>query len=80
MKTIKEINVETRFQVGLGDVEVSDQVFEGLCLIYDNGRIQDSEGTSSSDEKISAAFEWLTVYIKEADAFEWSYEINDMIE
>jgi hypothetical protein len=79
MKNIKDITVEVRYKVGLGDYEVSDAVYKGLCKIQDKGSMSNSELTNCN-ETVSKAFEWLSDHISENDAYEWEYEIIDLID
>ena len=80
MKTIKDLTVKVTYSAGIGDAEVSDEVMNGLEKIQDeyHGEISADIGTTTDDDEILAAFEWLTNNIKEADAFDWNYEIVDL--
>lgn len=71
MKVIKDLTVKVTYTVGLGDVEVSDEVFEQLEQMADYGF---SVGIGDS-EKYEKAFEWLMNNIREDDAMEWEYEV-----
>ena len=44
MKTIKDLDVKVTYRVGLGDVEASDEVFEQLNKIAENGGEIDGMG------------------------------------
>ena len=71
MKVIKDLTVKVTYTVGLGDVEVSDEVFEQLNKMAIYGI---SVGIGDS-EKYEKAFEWLMNNIREEDAMEWEYEV-----
>ena len=76
MRTIKDLTVETTFRVGLGDIEVSDNVYDGLMRFDEYfGKAEDC-----SDENICDALAWLNDNIKLDDASDWSFEIIDIIE
>ena len=72
MKTIKNLRVTVTYTVGLGNVEVPDNVFEQL----ENNQ----EIDNINDDKQSDAMEWLGQHIKEEDAMDWRYEIDDIEE
>lgn len=69
MKTIKNLTVTVTYIVGLGNVEVSEEVYNDLTEHYENNVWEVPED--------SIAAEWLADNIKEKDAMNWSYEIND---
>ena len=72
MRTIKDLTVKVTYTVGLGDVEVSDEVFEQLEQMADHGfSICDSE-----INKFPEAFNWLSDNISEEDALYWEYEVE----
>lgn len=70
MKTIKDLTVTVTYTVGLGNVEVSEEVYNDLMEHYDNNVWEVPED--------SIAAEWLADNIKEKDAMNWSYEIDDL--
>lgn len=70
MKTIKKLTVTVTYTVGLGNIEVPDEVYDDLAKHYD-----DNEWEVPED---SIAAEWLADNIKEKDAMSWSYEIDDL--
>lgn len=72
MKTIKNLTVTVTYTVGLGNVEVPDNVFEQL----ENNQ----EIDNINDDNQSDAMEWLGQHIKEEDAMDWSYDIDDIEE
>ena len=79
MKTIENLTVQCTFGVGLCDIEVPDEVYDGLLKIYDNiGDIDYNYASQKADKNVSKAFDWLSDNINLSDADEWSYEINDM--
>lgn len=72
MKTIKDLYVKVTYTVGLGDVEVSEEVFEQLEKMADYGfTVEDCESS-----KYPEALEWLAYNIKERDAMDWAYEVE----
>ena len=70
MKTIT-INVTCKYDVEITS-EVSDEVYEQLCDIYDNGG-----SISDCDMENSRAMDWLADNVNERDALNWEYEIDD---
>lgn len=70
MKTIKNLTVTVTYTVGLGDIEVPEEVYDDLTEHYDNGAWEVPED--------SIATEWLAENIIEKDAMSWSYEIDDL--
>ena len=72
MKVIKDLTVKVTYTVGLGDVEVSDEVFEQLEQMEDYGfSVEDCESS-----KYPEAFDWLSYNIRERDAMDWAYEVE----
>lgn len=83
MKTIKNIQVKVTYTVGYGNLVVPDNVYDALVEFYDNngGIIPDPDTCFlNGDKKLGCASEWLADNIKEADAFDWNYEIENMDE
>ena len=72
MKVIKDLKVTVTYTVGLGDVEVSDEVFEQL---RDMGEYEFSVGVDDT-EGYEEVFEWLMNNIREDDAMDWKYEVG----
>jgi hypothetical protein len=73
MKTIKDLSVNVTYRVGLGDLEVSEKVFEQLNEIADNGVSIDGTGMDYPE-----ANEWLKDNIKERDCCDLEYEIEEL--
>lgn len=73
MKTIKNLQVTVKYTAGFENVEVPDDVYEGLM----NGCLFDSESLNMSDEE-NAAMEWMADHISERDAMSWEYEVDDV--
>ena len=73
MKTIKDLDVKVTYRVGLGDVKVSDKVFEQLNEIAENGGEIDGTGMDYIE-----ASEWLRDNIKEADCCDIEYDITEL--
>jgi len=74
MKTVKDLTVEVKYRVGLGNVEVPDDVFEQLVEAADNW---DRIYPTMMNKYVEAA-EWLTENIRERDCMDWEYEIEDI--
>lgn len=75
MKTIT-LQVTCKYDVEITR-DVSDEVYEQLCDIYDNGgTISDGE---IRDDK-AKAMDWLADNVNECDALNWEYEIYDFNE
>lgn len=70
MKTINNLTVTVTYTVGLGNIEVPKKVYDDLIKHYDN------ESWEVHEDSIAA--EWLADNIKEKDAMNWSYEIDDL--
>ena len=75
MKRLKNLTVSCTYTVGLTDVEVPDEVYEGLASRDDFA----ADMLNMSDEE-NAAFEWLVDNIEERDAMEWICEVDEMEE
>lgn len=78
MRIIKKLTVKMTYRVGLGNVEVPDDVYDSLAKCYDEGG--DVPMPNESDEGFAEASEWLADNIREADAMDWEYEIEDFAE
>jgi hypothetical protein len=80
MKIIKDLTCEVTYTVGLGNLKVPDDVYAGLCEMFDKGskisHISSSEGQSKN---MVSALEWLRDNIKERDSMDWICEILDLI-
>lgn len=74
MKTIKDLTVKVTYTVGLGNVQVSDEVYEALAHCYDDGGEVTLDGF---DDEANVASEWLSDNIREADAMDWEYEVEN---
>ena len=59
------------YTVGLGNVEVSDNVYEGFTSQYKF----DPDDTSLTEAELEA-LEWLADHIEERDAMDWNYEVD----
>lgn len=70
---LKNLQVRTEYIVGLGDLEVPENIGKQLKEIFEEGSTIDG-----SDEKYSEAIDWLNVNIKDTDAFELNYEIEEL--
>ncbi len=74
MKTIKDLTVKVTYRVGLGNIEVRDEIYEALDYLADRG--ETGCDLVDVDEKVGTAFEWLADHIHERDAFDWDYEVD----
>ena len=72
MKNIKDLTIKVTYRVGLGNVEVPDEVYNELAKAYDEGG-----DVPEWDDELENAKESLSDNIREADAMEWEYEIDD---
>jgi len=73
MKKIKELSVKVTYRVVLGNVEVSDKVFEQLNELAESGDELDGTGMDYPE-----AVEWLRNNIVEGDCCDIEYEISDL--
>lgn len=71
MKTIKSLTVKVTYHVQLSDIKVPENIYNEL---------NENEEISSSDIKPLDAMDWLSSHIKEDEAMEWTYEIDDIEE
>ena len=72
MAKIKDLTIKTTYKVGLGDVEVPDNVYDELKEIFSTGGEIDS-----SDFEHSNAAEWLRDNIHQRDCMDCEWEIDD---
>lgn len=72
MKRIKELTVTCKYTVSLSDIDVPDEVYDGLM----NGHTFDSE--LSMSDKESRAMDWMASKISESDAHSWEYDIDNI--
>ena len=81
VKTIKDLTVKVTYRAGYGGVKVPEHVYRGLCEIFDKGgTISDTEANDPDRADASAAFEWLSVNIREGDAMDWEFDIEEFEE
>ena len=74
MKTVKDLTVEVKYRVGLGDVEMSQKVYNQLIKATDNGDVIDPNGMLKYPE----AAEWLSDNIRERDCMDWECGVEDI--
>lgn len=72
MKTIKDLTVKVTYRVGLGNVKVPDEVYDELAKAYDEGG-----DVSDCRDEFENASEWLLDNIRQRDAMDWEFEIED---
>lgn len=67
MKTIKHMSVKCTYRVGLYNVEVPDSVYE---------QFQEYQDFNPDDPQNDDACQWLSDNIREADAYEWEFQVE----
>lgn len=72
MKKIKDLTIKVTYRVGLSDVEVPDKVYDELAKAYDEGG-----DVPEWDDELENANEWLLDNIRQEDAMDWEFEIDD---
>lgn len=72
MKTINNLWVEVTYKVGLGDVQVSDEVYDAL-VNSEAITLEDDNPYLSKEENV--ALDWLVNNIKEDDCCEIKFEV-----
>tara|TARA_R110000868_G_scaffold176916_5_gene414997 strand:+ start:9685 stop:9906 length:222 start_codon:yes stop_codon:yes gene_type:complete len=72
MKIIENLDVRVTYSVGLGDIEVPDEIYDELMEIVNNG-IEVDENCEYYE-----AAEWLRDNIREGDCYERNAEIIDI--
>lgn len=77
MKTINGITVKVTYTVSLGNIEVDNETFKAICNSYDNGSQLGSD-CWLDDEDAYEASDWLSDHIRESDAMDWEYEIEEL--
>lgn len=75
MKKIKDLTIKVTYRVGLGNVEVPDEVYNELAKAYDEGG-----DVPEWDDELENANEWLLDNIRQNDAMDWEFEIIDFTE
>lgn len=73
MKVIKDLMVTVTYIVGFTNVEVPDDVYDGLM---DRDEFNSADLDMSDEE--NAAMEWLQDNIHERDAMEFGFEIDNI--
>ena len=71
MKRIDSLTVTVTYTVGLGDVEVPDDVYRGLM---NNSELDPDD--LRLDDDANEALAWLSDHIQERDAMSWNYEVD----
>ena len=74
MITVKDLTVKVTYRVGLGDVEMPQEVYDQINEAMDNGDEIDPTGMP----KYPKAAEWLSDNIREGDCMDWSAEVEDI--
>lgn len=78
MKRIKDLTVRVNYRMGLMDLEVPDNVYDGLIKISEKISVSADEVDMAKDKDMQAAFEWLSYNINEDDSMSFEYEIEDL--
>jgi hypothetical protein len=76
MVKIKDLTVKVTYRVGLGEVEMPEEVHQQLLEASQNGDEIEMGGIS----KYPDAYEWLSDNIRERDCMDWSAEIEEVSE
>ncbi len=74
MITVKKLSVSVTYKVGLGNVEMPEDVKEQLIQAAENCDEIEMNGMQEYPE----AFEWLSNNVREADCFSWVAEIENV--
>lgn len=74
MITVKDLTVKVTYRVGLGDVEMPQEVYDQINEAADNG----DEITISGMSEYPKALQWLSDNIHEGDCMDWIAEIEDV--
>lgn len=73
MQKVNTLRVEVKYVVELSDFEIPQELFEEM---------EDLERIDMTSDALMLGFpnvlDWLSENIKEKDAFEWSYEIEEI--
>ena len=73
MQKVNTLRVEVKYVVELSDFKIPQELFE---------EIEDLERIDMTSDALMLGFpnvlDWLSENIKEKDAFEWSYEIEEI--
>lgn len=77
MKTINDITVKVTYTVSLGSIEVDDKIYKAICNSYDNNLQLGSDCFIDEIDAVKTS-EWLDNHIRESDAMDWEYEIEDL--
>ena len=75
MKIIKNINVQVTYNVNFLNIKVSDDIYEALIDCEMKELDCNDVNLTKLEEK---AQEWLSDNIHESDAYNWSFEIDDI--
>lgn len=73
MKSIEELSVKVTYRVGLGNLKVSQKVYDQLNEIADSGSEVDGTGMEYPE-----AVEWFRNNVKERDCCDIEYEITEL--
>lgn len=77
---MKKLTVQVTYTVGLGNVKVPNNIYDAMTKIYDNGgKVPNPDECYINGEKeFACVSDWLADHIKENDAMDWEYEIQDI--
>lgn len=71
---VDTLTVKITYRVGLGNVDVPENVYRQLVEAASNGDDIEMAG----DKKYDDAYEWLVSNIEENDCMDWACEIEDI--
>lgn len=77
MKTIKNITVKVTYIASYSNVEATDEEFEAICNSYDEDFMLGSGAEYDNDDACRTS-EWISDNIRDSDAMEWEYEIENL--
>lgn len=80
MKRIKDLTIRVNYRMGLSDLEVADDIYNGLIKMADKISVSADEVDMAKDKDMQAAFEWLSYNINEDDSMSFEYEVEDLID
>lgn len=73
MKQTKKLKVSVTYVVEVSNMQVPENVLDQLNEIYDQGG-----ELTDADRKFHDAYYWIGESFKEQDAYDWSYNIDEI--
>lgn len=74
MVNVENLTVKITYRVGLGDVDIPENVYQQLVEAANNGDDIEMEGK----KRYYDAYEWLVSNIEENSCMDWACEIEDI--